>query len=199
MPIAVGPVALVDPRMCAAAREYENLTPRFRRRTIRLAADGRGVLLQPFRVRGLLQSSRTRTARDRDPAGYALYLLDRWNNRDLIYATRTSRASRPSRDARPRPAVLPEAGTGDDNVARVCVLDVYQGLTGIERGQVKYLRVIEEVPSRVGNCIGFGLQHPVISNNGISWSRSCWASAGEEDGSVYFEAPARRRCTSPPG
>jgi mono/diheme cytochrome c family protein len=52
--------------------------------------------------------------------------------------------------------------------------------------------VIEEIPKPVSaNCIGFGLQHPLISNNGHYVVKRMWGEVPvEADGSVYFEAPA---------
>jgi len=197
MPIAVGPVALVDPAdVCSSPAKFENLTPEVPppHHFGWLRTDV-GFYCSPFPLsEDYYIVSYAYGPGDRDPTGYALYLLDRWNNRDLIYRDPDFSCFEAFPvAARTRPPIVPEAGTPHDEVARVCVLDVYEGLTGIERGRVKYLRVVEEVPKPVSaNCIGFGLQHPVVSNNGHFVVKKLLGEVPvEEDGSVYFEAPAK--------
>jgi hypothetical protein len=196
MPIAVGPIALVDPAdVCSSPAKYENLTPEVPppHHFGWLRTDG-GFYCNPFPLsEDYYVVSYAYGPGDRDPTGYALYLLDRWNNRDLVYRDPNTSCFEAFPVApRPRPAVIPDAAPAERDVARFCVLNIYEGLTGIEPGRVKYLRVIEEVPKPVSaNCIGFGLQNPVVSNYGHYVVKKLWGEVPvEDDGSVYFEAPA---------
>ncbi|MEN6333250.1 MAG: discoidin domain-containing protein [Phycisphaerales bacterium] len=83
---------------------------------------------------------------------WGLYLIDRYGNRELLYLDPRISSKRPS-PLRPRskPPVL--ASAIDPNLAarglgEFVVQDVYEGLgSGVERGTVRYLRVVEEVPS----------------------------------------------------
>jgi len=196
MPIAVGPIALVDPAdVCTSPAKFENLTPEIPPpHHFGWSRTDCGYYCDPFPLsEDYYLVSYAYGPGDREPTGYGLYLLDRWNNRDLIYRDPSFSCFEafPVKP-RPRPAIIPPVPPADRKVGRLCVLDVYAGLTGIERGQVKYLRVIEEVPKPVSaDCIGFGLQNPVISNYGHYVVKKLWGEVPvEPDGSVYFEAPA---------
>ncbi len=87
-----------------------------------------------------------------DQHNWALYMIDRYGNRELLYADPeiSSKHPRPFRP-QPRPPVL--SSTIDANLAQrglgqFTVQDVYIGLgSKVERGRAKYLRVAEEVPA----------------------------------------------------
>jgi hypothetical protein len=90
-----------------------------------------------------------------DPAAYGLYLLDRFGNRVLLYDDPQISCWQPiPLRPRGRPPVVAPAGravmdaaeTRGPQEAVVMMSDVYRGLDGIERGEVKYLRVLEQVP-----------------------------------------------------
>jgi hypothetical protein len=197
MPIAVGPVALVDPAdVCSSPAKYQNLTPEIPppHHFGWLRTDG-GFYCNPFPLsEDYYIVSYAYGPGDREPTGYALYLLDRWNNRDLIYRDPNFSCFEafPVKP-RPHPPVIPDVPPADRNVGRFCVLNVYEGLTGVAPGAVKYLRVIEEIPKPVSaNCIGFGLQNPVVSNYGHYAVKKLLGEVPvEPDGSAYFEAPAK--------
>lgn len=81
---------------------------------------------------------------------FALYVIDRYGNRELLYLDPAIGSMCPMPLApRPRPPVL--ARPRDEDLARaglgeMTLIDVYQGLAPhVQRGQVKYLRVCEEV------------------------------------------------------
>ena len=78
------------------------------------------------------------------------------------------------------------------------MLDVYQGLTGVERGRVKYLRVMEDVPKPWGPswCSPsqgdvLGLQNPAVSMGGhFAIKKVHGVVPVEDDGSALFAVPA---------
>ena len=83
---------------------------------------------------------------------WALYVIDRYGNRELLYVDPEISSKRPAPlQARPRPPVL--ATSLDESLAReglghFTVQDVYHGLgPEVAHGRVKYLRVAEEVPA----------------------------------------------------
>ena len=88
-----------------------------------------------------------------DPAAYGLYLLDVFGNRVPIYRDAAISCWQP-RPVEPQP--VPPVVAGSSSIvessaagppeATVVVADVYQGLAGVPRGTVKYLRVMEQVP-----------------------------------------------------
>ncbi len=72
--------------------------------------------------------------------------------------------------------------------------DVYQGLEPtIERGRVKYLRIMEQLPKTVNTSWDRAyFQGPLLSL-GTYYAKRCWGYVPvEEDGSAHFMAPAGR-------
>ena len=85
---------------------------------------------------------------------WGIYLIDRYGNRELLYLDPRISSKRPSPlHARPRPPVIPStlnAALAEQGLGQCVVQDVYSGLgPAIERGRVKYLRVVEEVPAKL--------------------------------------------------
>jgi len=208
MPLACGPVALIDPaNTYASPAIFENITPElppavhfgWLRKDV-----GYYTYAYPLSEKYFIVSY-CYGPDDRDPTGYGLYLLDRWNNRDLIYRDPELGSFEPIPvRRRPVPPVIAPRQGQEQQVEREAeqdgetgvfyVTDVYQGLPGIERGEVKYLRVIEEIPKPVSaDCPGFAIQYPVISNQGHLAAKQLWGTVPvEPDGSAHFTAPANK-------
>ena len=144
--------------------------------------------------------------------GYGIYLLDAWGNRAELYRDPEISCFQPM-PLRPRnmpneiagvvtsgaePQKLPEKLP--QKPATVFMQDVYQGMTGIERGRVKYLRVME--------AIGVSWDEAMrgLKNNDRSWGQRQIVSDGidihmkkihgiatvQDDGSALFTVPANR-------
>jgi hypothetical protein len=136
-----------------------------------------------------------------DPTGYGLYLLDEFGNRTLIYKDAESSCWEPyPLRPRPRPPIIPD---GNDksvpgSVGTLVLQDVYTGLVGIERGRVKYLRVMEDVPRpwsarRYWPGDERKQQHVVVSMDGHLAAKVVHGIVPvEADGSAYFQVPADR-------
>ncbi len=196
MPIAVGAIALVDTAdNCASPAIYDNLTPEIPPpHHFGWHRPQMGYYCNPYPLsEDYFIVAYAYGPDDREATGYGLYLFDRWNNRDLIYRDPgISCFEAIPVEPRARPPAIPEAEPADTNVGRFCVIDVYEGLPGIERGSVEYLRVIQEIPKPVSaQCSGYGLQYPVMSNYGhLALKRLLGTVPVEDDGSAHFEAPA---------
>ncbi|MHC4399887.1 MAG: HzsA-related protein [Planctomycetota bacterium] len=82
----------------------------------------------------------------------------------------------------------PGAATG-----RFLVQDVYRGLTGVKRGEVKWLRVIEET-SRVSSTPGGAYNQTFLVSAALAFSVKNFLGVVpvEPDGSAYFEVPSGR-------
>ncbi len=98
---------------------------------------------------------------------FALYVIDRFGNRELLYVDPEISCKRPSPwRARPRPPVLAtsiDPALAKENLGVFAVQDVYVGLgADVPRGRVKYLRVSEEVPATLEQlaCGQFRDDHP---------------------------------------
>jgi len=96
---------------------------------------------------------------------------------------------------RPRPPVIADAIDREAKTGRFFVQDIYRGLSGVERGEVKYLRVIEETsrvsPTTMG---GSPYNQTFLVSAALAFSVKNFLGIVpvEEDGSAYFEVPAGR-------
>jgi hypothetical protein len=84
---------------------------------------------------------------------------------------------------------------GNPNLGLALVTDVYQGMDGVARGDVKYLRV-NVVVSRPWSAHRINLWSPSL--NGAQWASRLWPQVQMgivpvyDDGSAYFAVPADR-------
>lgn len=102
---------------------------------------------------------------------WGLYVIDRYGNRELLYVDPEISSKRPSPlRSRKRPPVLsspldPELAAR--GLGQFTLQDVYVGLgPKVARGQAKYLRVSEEVPSQLEQlpCGQFRADHPPFTD-----------------------------------
>ena len=138
-----------------------------------------------------------------DINAYGLYLLDEFGNRVEIHRDKEMSCFQPMPlKARSKPPVLPSvlpAETGEQVAdAVVLVSDVYAGLDGVERGAIKYLRVMEHI-ARPWSARRFwdgdetGQQHSVISSRThLGLKALIGIVPVDEDGSAYFTVPAKK-------
>jgi len=137
-----------------------------------------------------------------DPKGYALHMLDENGNTVEFYRDPEISCWCPIPfKLRPAPRVL--RSTLDPDMAKrdeaVCVVtDVYHGMDDVERGQVKYLRVLEQIPrpwnSRRywGGDSGYGQQHVVTTRSThLGMKIQHGVVPVEEDGSAHFYVPTK--------
>jgi len=93
------------------------------------------------------------------------------------------------------PAVITDSIDRNATTGRFFVQDIYKGLDGVERGEVKYLRVIEETsrvsPTTMG---GSPYNQTFLVSAALAFSVKNYLGVVpvEEDGSAYFEVPAGR-------
>jgi len=96
---------------------------------------------------------------------------------------------------RPIPAFIPEMVDRKARTGYFFVQDIYQGLTGVRRGEVKYLRVIEETSRtspRPADPNPFNQTYLISAVLGWSAKNFLGIVPVEEDGSAYFEVPSGR-------
>lgn len=122
-------------------------------------------------------------------------LVDRAGNRELVHAEPGISCYAPMLvKPRPRPPVA-EPATKPQEPGRFLLVDVYQGLTGIPRGTVKRLRIVEETARTSGLPPGgrWWNQAFLISWQGGYVVKNLLGTVPvHEDGSAYFEAPPGR-------
>ncbi len=139
-----------------------------------------------------------------DAAAYGLYLIDRFGNRVKLYSDPNISCWQPMPMApRAKPAVVAprvprESDGAGPKEATLVLSDVYRGLEGVERGTIKYLRILEQVP-RPWSARRFwpadeGLgQHAIISMNAHIFVKVHHGVVPVHgDGSARFIVPAER-------
>jgi len=218
MPLAVGSVLLVDIRISQRyASAMTSLTPEIGWPShYGWPNPGAGFYANPYPLsEDLFLVSYCPGPRHNEPGGYGICYLGSSNIRQPVYRDAEYSCLRPT-PLRPRPVPpeISEAGElgsipgGDrgegkvetESTATLFLEDVYVGMTGIGRGRVKYLRVMEDVPKPWGpswvspECgDSIGLQHPAVSLDGhYAVKRVHGIVPVEEDGSALFTVPAER-------
>jgi len=131
------------------------------------------------------------------PQAYALYLLDAEGKHRAIHADPSLSCWHPlPLVARGVPPALESARDqkhADRNQAVCVVADVHQGMEGVERGTVKWLRVNEALPRYWSTGRRW---EPSLSSS--SWKAALWPRVQwgvvpvEADGSAHFVVPAQR-------
>lgn len=82
--------------------------------------------------------------------------------------------------------------TGGDQ-ALCIVANIYQGMEGVERGEVKWIRINEAVPRYWSTGRRWGTSNSSSSWKAALWPRVQWGVVPvEPDGSAYFTVPANR-------
>ena len=135
-----------------------------------------------------------------DVQAWAIYLLDEFGNRVLVHREPGTSCWQPfPLLPRPRPPVLPPLEprtTAGEPRGTLALMDVYVGLDGIERGRVKYLRVLEHVPRpwkarRFWPGDAYDQQHACITKDTHLGLKVLHGVVPvEPDGSAHFTVPA---------
>ena len=212
---AYGPVVFVDPAWGMNNRAGISIvTPGVRPQEGAMAGtpvaeggvvDGGGLYQTPWALSETCLLASYAYARPRctahagvDSNGFGLYAIDVYGNRELIHRDPLLSCTFPIPLAkRPRPPILPgQQREGSETDATCYVTDVYDGLQGVARGTIKYLRIAQHVawpfdPER-------GQMDYIAGNAGVrridyqSWSpvRVIGTVPVEADGSASFKAPA---------
>jgi len=135
-----------------------------------------------------------------DPSAYGLYLIDEAGSHALIHQEGEFSCWQPT-PLRPRrrPPMLPTIR--DDELARknlaVCVVEnVHHGMEGVEPGEVKYLRVMEQIPRpwAARRFWGGDAAHTSLISRGSALAAKAMYGVVpvHEDGSAHFLVPADR-------
>jgi len=137
-----------------------------------------------------------------DPKAYDLCLLDEAGNATVIYDDPEMSCFEPfPLRPRKRPPVIKtpiDRDMAEKGLATCVVTDIYHGMEDTERGSIKYIRVLEQVPRPWATRRRWGgdtydQQHATISKNTHLGLRVQHGVVPvEKDGSAHFVVPAGR-------
>jgi hypothetical protein len=133
------------------------------------------------------------------PRAYGLYLIERNGRHTPIHRDPATSCWQPvPLQSRTRPPVLPSTPDPDlaeRNLAVCFVQDIYRGMEGIARGEVRYIRVMEQIP-RPWDCRQFwdGVGHTDLISRDMALAAKAMHGVVPvyEDGSAHFYVPADR-------
>jgi len=184
-----GPVILVDNRITRRSTEAMTcITPEIAYPCMHQATWNMGFFLEPypFSEKFFLISHKP------GPSGkhYGLYALDSWGNRAEFYADPKISCFQPT-PLRPRRkptniASIETAGAQQEKTGTLFIQDVYEGMTGIKRGRVKYVRVMGPLPWPWSEN---GIFRLGLAGN-VHRKKVYGVAKVHEDGSAFFTAPA---------
>jgi len=146
-----GPVILVDNRATRrSASGMDCITPEQSYPCMNAARYDMGFFREPYPFsEKFYLVSHDPGSEDKDK-NYGIYVLDAWGNRAALHRDPELSCHLPvPLRPRPRPTEIASSETNAPNrekTGTIFVQDVYQGMTGIERGRVKYLRVMGALP-----------------------------------------------------
>lgn len=127
-----------------------------------------------------------------DPTGYALYLLDVYGTKELIYRDPAISCFTPiPLRPRPRPPILPDM-TDPAKPYAVCALsNATRGCDGVAPGAARYLRISQGIPWPYCNTYGGQRYEPDVKRVMVNWNpvRILGTVPIEPDGSAHFRVP----------
>ena len=184
-----GPVILVDNRITRRSRQaMDCITPEIAYPCMYQFTWHMGYFLNPypFSEKFFLVSHKpgTKTAKH-----YGIYALDAWGNRAELCSDPKISCFQPV-PLRPRRKPMQLAEVEKTNAKQktgtLFIQDVYEGMTGVERGRVKYVRVMGVLPWpwRENGIFRIGHSGNVHRKKVYGVAKIC------QDGSAHFTAPA---------
>ena len=205
--LSVGPVLLVDTRRSRRTTEAMTcITPEIGLPCMSQVITRFGFFKEPYPFsEKFFLVSHNPGSNPTDPKGYGIYVLDKWGNRAELYRDPDLSCFQPTplRPRRRPMEIPPVAGRGkavaapdkevvcadatdEKKPATLFIQDVYEGMTGVERGRVKYVRVMGALPwpwnQRGMRIVGMDADCHRKRIYGIA--------KVHEDGSAYFTVPA---------
>ncbi len=132
------------------------------------------------------------TTQEIDPKGYALYLIDVYGTKELIYRDPAISSFHPiPLRPRPRPPILPDLTNPSVPYATCSVQQAARGAPGIQPSRVKYLRIAEGIAWPYCNTYGGQRYEPDVKSVMINWNpvRVLGEVPVEADGSAHFRVP----------
>jgi len=190
---AGGPVILVDTRITRRSTEAMTcITPEIGYPCMYTAKWAMGYFLDPhaFSEKFFLVSHVPGAKDSKDKPKYGIYALDAWGNRAKLHGDPEISCVQPTpllpRLKPTRIAGVEPVDTKKGQTGTMLIQDVYEGMTGIERGRVKYVRVMGVLPWPWNEN---GMFRIGLAGN-VHRKKVYGVAKVHEDGSAFFTVPA---------
>ncbi len=130
------------------------------------------------------------SSKQTEPAGFALYLIDVFGTKELIYRDREISSFLPI-PLRPRqkPPVLPDVTDAEIPYAVCTVSDVGFGVPGIRQEEIRYIRIAQRIAWPYDNIHGGQRYAEKAHPNNWTPCRILGTVPVEKDGSAHFRVP----------
>ncbi len=126
-----------------------------------------------------------------DPTGYALYLIDVFGTKELLYRSTEISCFHPMPlRPRPRPPILPDGTDRSVDYAVLSLAEVTRGVEGIAPGEARYLRIGNRLQWPYDNTHGGSRFTEKAYPNNWTPVRILGTIPLAEDGSAHFKVPA---------
>ncbi|MDR2346799.1 MAG: NPCBM/NEW2 domain-containing protein [Planctomycetaceae bacterium] len=138
-----------------------------------------------------------------EPAGYDLALLDESGRETILLKDSTVSLWHPypvvprSKPVQQLSGMSVDAELAEQGLARCIVTDIYVGMEKVKRGEVKYIRILEQLPRPWSARKNYGDDHAgtthahsALGNGMLSAKVQHGVVPVEEDGSAHFLVPA---------
>ena len=127
-----------------------------------------------------------------DPTGYAIYLIDVFGTKELLYRDPAISCFAPvPLRPRPRPPILPDKTNPGMKFAVCSLANVAQGVPGVDPRSIRYLRISEAVMWPYDRESGGQRYEPDAKGTPVNWTpvRVIGTVPIEPDGSAHFRVP----------
>jgi len=200
--LAVGPVVIVTPSQgMNDPRAIRIVTPGVRPPEGGMSGtpvdeggvrDAGGLYMTPWPLsEKYFFASYTYSNQQTDPTGYAVYLIDVFGNKELIYRDPEISCSVPiPLKPRPKPPVLADVTDPTKDYAVCSLADATFGVEGIAPGRAKYLRISQRLQWPYDNTYG-GQRYEPDAKGAENWTpaRVIGTVKLAPDGSAHFRVP----------
>jgi len=126
-----------------------------------------------------------------EPAGYGLYLIDLFGNKELLYRDHAISCFGPiPLQRRPRPPILPDRTDPSKSYATCVVTEATYGADGIKGGEARFIRISNRLLWPYDNEYGGHRYTEKAYPNNWTPVRVIGTVPVESDGSAHFRVPA---------
>jgi len=199
----VGALGIIDPQYGVEdLRGLRNITPEYAYGPSRKWRAGGGpgdkqyvwAFRDPYPVSEDLFLAAYGGPKNGGPNRYRIFALDPQGERKIVLEDPSISCFNPvPLGPRKRPKVIPSTVNHDQPCGTFFVSDIYQGLLddGIQRGQVKAIRIMTQVPKRCNMRGRRVYDHDPLVGRGSYYVKRCLGTVPvEADGSAFFKAPS---------